>query len=115
MPWLETVPMDQRTKFIADHRQGLYPVTELCARHGISRKTGYKWLARFEEGGPVRPWPIRAERPHHGGPPGPLRPVPTTWTAGRTAREARWRGGGPRRILDRPRLTFPSRIPRPGS
>jgi transposase len=24
---------------------------ELCARYGISRKTGYKWLARFDEGG----------------------------------------------------------------
>ena len=49
MPWMETVPMDQRTQFIADHRQGLYPVTELCARYGISRKTGYKWLTRFED------------------------------------------------------------------
>ncbi|MGH8650034.1 MAG: IS481 family transposase, partial [Burkholderiales bacterium] len=43
--------MDQRTAFIADQRQGLYPVTELCARYGISRKTGYKWLGRFEEAG----------------------------------------------------------------
>lgn len=51
MPWLETVPMDQRTAFIADHRRELYPVTELCARYGISRKTGYKWLSRFEEQG----------------------------------------------------------------
>ena len=24
MPWLETIPMDQRTQFIADHRQGLF-------------------------------------------------------------------------------------------
>lgn len=51
MPWLETVPMDQRTQFIADHQRGLYPVTELCAHYGISRKTGYKWLARFDAGG----------------------------------------------------------------
>jgi transposase InsO family protein len=26
-------------------------MAELCARYGISRKTGYKWLARFDEGG----------------------------------------------------------------
>ncbi len=39
--------MDQRIQFISDHRRGFYPVTELCARHGISRKTGYKWLDRF--------------------------------------------------------------------
>jgi putative transposase len=51
MPWLETVPMDQRAHFIRDHQLGLYTATELCARYGISRKTGYKWLARFEAAG----------------------------------------------------------------
>jgi putative transposase len=30
---------------------GRVPLTELCARYGISRKTGYKWLARFEAEG----------------------------------------------------------------
>lgn len=29
----------------------LYTMTELCERYGISRKTGYKWLDRFDEGG----------------------------------------------------------------
>ena len=48
MPWLETVPMEERIRFITDDRRGLYPRAELCARYGISRKTGYKWLARFE-------------------------------------------------------------------
>src|SRR6266508_1236451 len=51
MPWLETAPMDERIAFIADHQQGLYSVTELCARYGISRKTGYKMLDRFAEHG----------------------------------------------------------------
>ena len=51
MPWLETAPMDERVCFITDDRQGLYTRAELCARYGISRKTGYKWLARFEEDG----------------------------------------------------------------
>ena len=51
MPWLETAPMDQRERFIRAHREGLYSMVELCARYGVSRKTGYKWLARFEEGG----------------------------------------------------------------
>ncbi len=51
MPWLETAPMDQRARFIRDHRLDLYPMAELCARYGISRKTGYTWLARFEEAG----------------------------------------------------------------
>jgi hypothetical protein len=51
MPWLETVPMDQRAQFIQDHQRGLDTVTELGARYGISRKTGYKSLARFEAAG----------------------------------------------------------------
>jgi putative transposase len=49
MPWKETAPVDERADFIADHRDGLYSTSELCARYGISRKTGYKWLNRFEE------------------------------------------------------------------
>lgn len=64
MPWLETAPMDQRTAFIADHRLALYAVTELCARYGISRKTGYKWLTRFEEHG-RRGLADRSRAPHH--------------------------------------------------
>src|SRR2546426_3573254 len=51
MPWLETAPMEQRERFIRDHRSALYTMTELSARYGISRKTGYKWLDRFDEGG----------------------------------------------------------------
>ncbi len=51
MPWLETSPVEQRERFIADHRRGLYTMTELCARYGISRKSGYKWFERFDEGG----------------------------------------------------------------
>jgi putative transposase len=49
MPWLETSPVDQREKFIRDQRLDLYAMSELCARYGISRKTAYKWLARFDE------------------------------------------------------------------
>ncbi len=51
MPWLETAPMEERERFVRDHREGFYAMVELCARYGVSRKTGYKWLARFEDGG----------------------------------------------------------------
>ena len=51
MPWLETAPVDQREQFITDHRHRLYAMAELCERYGISRKTGYKWLERYESGG----------------------------------------------------------------
>ena len=38
--------MEQRERFIHDHRVALYTMVEICARYGISRKTGYKWLDR---------------------------------------------------------------------
>ena len=51
MPWLETAPMEERERFIRDWQLSLYTMTELSARYDVSRKTGYKWLARFDEGG----------------------------------------------------------------
>jgi transposase InsO family protein len=45
--------MDERLQFIADHQRGFYPMTELCARYGVSRKTGYKWLTRYNAEGPL--------------------------------------------------------------
>jgi transposase-like protein len=51
MPWRETSPMQERIRFVRDFRSGLYAMTELCERYGISRKTGYKWLRRFDAEG----------------------------------------------------------------
>ncbi len=64
MPWLETSSVEQRERFIADERLDLYTRTELCARYGISRKTGYKWLDRFDEDG-RRGLRDRSHAPHH--------------------------------------------------
>jgi transposase InsO family protein len=47
MPWLETSPMIERQRFVEDVRRGLFSMTELCDRYGISRKTGYKWYDRY--------------------------------------------------------------------
>lgn len=49
MPWKEVKPMDQKVLFIADHLRKVTTFSELCERYGISRKTGYKWVARYEE------------------------------------------------------------------
>jgi transposase InsO family protein len=40
--------MDQRVACIADWRRGEWTITELAARYGISRKTVYKWVDRYE-------------------------------------------------------------------
>ena len=41
--------MDQRVRFISEQLKAYFPFTELCAQFEISRKTGYKWLNRYEE------------------------------------------------------------------
>jgi putative transposase len=64
MLWMETSPVDQREQFIRDHRLDMYAMAELCARYGISRRTGYKWLARFEEAGRAG-LRDRSRAPHH--------------------------------------------------
>lgn len=51
MPWSETTPMAERVRFIVDLERNLYTMSELCSQYGISRKTGYKWAARYAEGG----------------------------------------------------------------
>jgi transposase InsO family protein len=43
--------MDDRLMFIAACLRDDEPMSGLCARFGISRKTGYKWLGRYEEAG----------------------------------------------------------------
>ena len=53
MPWQETLLMDQRVQFIADYQRDVFDVTELARRYGISRKTAYKWIARYDVGGPA--------------------------------------------------------------
>ena len=51
MPWRETSPMEQRLEFIRECETELFTMTELAAQYGISRRTGYKWLERFEADG----------------------------------------------------------------
>jgi putative transposase len=53
MPWTESHAMDSRVKFVSDHLVGLWTMTEVCERHGVSRKTGYKWLDRYWVEGPA--------------------------------------------------------------
>jgi putative transposase len=48
MPWQEQSPMDLRMRFLTELRRELFSMTELCQAYGISRKTGYKWAARYE-------------------------------------------------------------------
>lgn len=51
MGWQETRVQDERTRFVLEVEAGERPLAALCRAYSISRKTGYKWLARFEQGG----------------------------------------------------------------
>ena len=53
MPWNKTEPMNERVKFIAAHLEREDSFSELCERFDISRKTGYKWVERYEGNGLV--------------------------------------------------------------
>ena len=43
--------MEERFKLIQEYRSNDWSLAELCRRYGVSRKTGYKWLERYEEQG----------------------------------------------------------------
>lgn len=47
MPWSSVSAMDLRQQFIREYQQNVFSVTYLAEHFGISRKTAYKWIARF--------------------------------------------------------------------
>src|SRR5512133_2373554 len=48
MPWKESHALEQRNAFITEWSKGGQSIAELSRIFGISRKTAYKWLERFE-------------------------------------------------------------------
>ena len=51
LPWKETSVESERLRFIERVTAGEEPVTELCRAYGISRKTSYKLIHRYEAHG----------------------------------------------------------------
>ena len=51
MPWYHTNAFDQRVEFITQWRNTNQPLKHLCLEYGISRKTAYKWISRFNQEG----------------------------------------------------------------
>lgn len=48
---METDRRDQRRQFVQAVETGLWSMTELCARFGVTRPTGYAWVARWRAEG----------------------------------------------------------------
>jgi putative transposase len=51
MGWMETCAVDERMRFVMAVEQRDETFALVCRQFGVSRKTGYKWLARYREGG----------------------------------------------------------------
>src|SRR5438046_115678 len=63
MPWKEASTMSLREEFVALATVPGANMSSLCARFGVSRKTGYKWLARQRSGDAIA-LADRSRRPH---------------------------------------------------
>lgn len=63
MPWKNFTPMDEIIRFVSLAKSGRFTITDLCEQFAISRKTAYKHLDRYAEGGLAALAP-RSHRPH---------------------------------------------------
>jgi transposase-like protein len=52
MVWKERSRVDERIVLIGAYMKGEEPMSELARQFGVSRKTAYKWVARYNEEGP---------------------------------------------------------------
>src|SRR5260370_40243093 len=51
MGWTETCAVDERMRFVIAAEKHEESFAAVCRRFGVSRRVGYKWLARYEEAG----------------------------------------------------------------
>lgn len=63
MAWKASCVMDERMKFIGDCLAEEWSMAEVCRRHGVSRRIGYKWLHRYRSEG-VEGLEDRSRAPH---------------------------------------------------
>src|ERR1700719_3114538 len=51
MGWKETCAVDERMRFVMAAEKHEESFAAICRRFAVSRRTGYKWLARYQEAG----------------------------------------------------------------
>src|SRR6476659_2231781 len=64
MPWAEADAMSQRIEFVVRALGVGVSVSALCREFGISRKTGYTWLRRYEQVQRLKDLGEESRRPH---------------------------------------------------
>src|SRR6202789_2520745 len=92
MPWKNTSLIGERLHLVKALLRVEQSVTDCCRLFGVSRKTAYKWLKRFTEGG-RRDLGDRSRRPHGV----PLR-MRQKWIQRITQERKRHRHWGPNKI-----------------
>src|SRR5690349_14396822 len=53
MVWKERSRMDERVQLVGEYLKGERSMTTLCHDFGVSRKTAYKWVARYAHDRPA--------------------------------------------------------------
>jgi len=94
MCWKEVKPMDQKIFFISEYLLNLFNFSELCSRFGISRKTGYKWIRRYQENGTAEALEDQSRRPKNSPSKTPKKVVDAILEV-----RSRYPSWGPRKIL----------------
>lgn len=64
MPWETGTVEESRARFVLEAEDSHFAFAELCRRHGIARKTGYKWVERYHTHG-LEALGDRSHRPKH--------------------------------------------------
>ena len=106
MPWIEVNPMDQKILFVADWLRGVSSVSDLCDVYNISRKTGYKWLKRYDQSG-INGLHEASRKPHQS-------PQQTPYPIRQAILDLRTCGGmilGPKKIQALLKKRFPNERP----
>ncbi len=65
MPWKVANVMEEKIRFVVRACAHDRKMSELCREFGISRRTGYYWLNRYQQEGTVTALQERSRRPHH--------------------------------------------------
>ena len=102
MPWKETCVMDLKMQFVVDWLSARYGVSDLARGYGISRKTAYKWIRRYQQEGAAG-LRDRSRAPHHCS-----HAVPEDVVAKIVATKKAHPSFGPKKVLDLLRTLEPA-------
>lgn len=107
MSW-ECVTVETKRKELIENYSNGVPMTELCNRYGISRKTGYKWVNRWKENSNNENFKDKSRAPLH------VKRIYSDEQIGMALHlKHKYRSWGPRKIIaklthDYPEIIWPS-------